>query len=253
VFLHGWPESWSSWRQVMALASQQVRAIAIDLPGVGQSTGNPTDGSKRELAETVRELVSELGLADVTLVGQDVGGMIAYSYLRAFGDLSRAVIMDVVVPGISPWEEVLRNPYIWHFAFHSIPDLPERLVQGHQREYFDFFYDVLSADPAKIPPEARASYVQAYASDAALAAGFSWYRAFAQDAAANQLAGEDVATPVLYVRGEKEGGQIADYLSGLQAAGLTRLTHGLVPGAGHFTQEEAPAETWRLIASFAGL
>jgi pimeloyl-ACP methyl ester carboxylesterase len=253
VFLHGWPESWSSWRRVMALASQQVRAIAIDLPGVGQSAGDPTDGSKRQLAETVRALVSELGLEDVTLVGQDVGGMIAYSYLRAFGNLSRAVIMDVVVPGISPWEEVLRNPYIWHFAFHSIPGLPERLVQGHQREYFDFFYDVLSADPAKIPPEARASYVRAYSSDAALTAGFSWYRAFAQDAAANQQASQDVATPVLYLRGEKESGQIADYLNGLRAAGLTQLTHGLVPGAGHFPQEEAPAETWRLIASFAGL
>lgn len=253
VFLHGWPESWSSWRQVMALASQQVRAVAIDLPGVGQSTGNPTDGSKQQLSETVHELVEELGLEDLTLVGQDVGGMIAYSYLRAFQDLTRAVIMDVVVPGVGPWEEVLRNPYIWHFAFHSIPGLPERLVQGRQHEYFDFFYDVLSADPAKIPPEARADYVQAYSSDAALTAGFSWYRAFAQDAAANKQASQDVATPVLYLRGEKESGQIADYLNGFQAAGLTQLTHGLVPGAGHFTQDEAPAETWRLIASFAGL
>jgi pimeloyl-ACP methyl ester carboxylesterase len=151
MFLHGWPESWSSWRQVMALASQQVRAVAIDLPGVGQSTGNPTDGSKQQLAATIHELVGELGLEDLTLVGQDVGGMIAYSYLRAFQDLTRAVIMDVAVPGVGPWEEVLRNPYIWHFAFHSIPGLPERLVKGRQDEYFDFFYDVLSADPAKIP------------------------------------------------------------------------------------------------------
>jgi pimeloyl-ACP methyl ester carboxylesterase len=253
VFLHGWPESWSSWQQVMALAAQQVRAVAIDLPGVGRSTGNPTDGSKRQLAETVRELVSELGLEEVTLVGQDVGGMIAYSGLRAGGNLARAVIMDVVVPGLAPWEEVLRNPYIWHFALHSVPALPERLVQGRQREYFDFFYDVLSADPAKITPEARASYVRAYSSDAALTAGFSWYRAFAQDAAANRQDSQEVATPVLYLRGEKEGGQIADYLDGFRAAGLTRLSHGLVPGAGHFTQEEAPAETWRQIASFAGL
>jgi alpha-beta hydrolase superfamily lysophospholipase len=63
VFLHGWPESWSSWRQVMALASQQVRAVAIDLPGVGQSTGNPTDGSKQQLAETVTAaVVRDVGL-----------------------------------------------------------------------------------------------------------------------------------------------------------------------------------------------
>ena len=78
--------------------------------------------------------------------------MIVYPYLRSFGDLARAVIMDVVIPGVPPWQEVVRNPYIWHLAFHSVPRLPELLVQGHQREYFDFFYDVLSADPAAITP-----------------------------------------------------------------------------------------------------
>jgi hypothetical protein len=36
---------------------------------------------------------------------------------------------------------VLANPYIWHFAFHAIPGLPERLVQGNQRAYFDYFFD----------------------------------------------------------------------------------------------------------------
>ena len=42
----------------MALASRQVHAIAIDLPGVGQSSADPTDGSKRQLAETVHELAA---------------------------------------------------------------------------------------------------------------------------------------------------------------------------------------------------
>jgi len=74
--------------------------------------------------------------------------------------------MDVVIPGIDPWEQVLRNPYLWHFAFHSIPDLPERLVQGHQSEYFEYFYGAISADPSKITPEARAVYAQAYATAA---------------------------------------------------------------------------------------
>ncbi len=252
LFLHGWPESWQSWRPVMTLASRHVRAIAIDLPGIGQSSGDPTDGSKRQLAETVHELAVRLGLEQLTLVGQDVGGMIVYPYLRSFGGLARAVIMDVVIPGIPPWEEVVRNPYIWHFAFHSVPRLPELLVQGHQREYFDFFDDVLSADPAAITP-ARDRYARAYASDAALAAGFSWYRAFARDAADNGHATGEVTTPLLYLRGEKESGQIADYVDGLRVARLTSLSHGLVPGAGHFTQEEAPDATWQLISAFAGL
>jgi pimeloyl-ACP methyl ester carboxylesterase len=256
VFLHGWPESWRAWEQVMTAAAGQVRAIAIDLPGVGESAGAATDGSKGALADTVHQLLSGMGLTGVTLVGHDVGGMVTYAYLRRYQDLARAVITDIVVPGVPPWEEFLRQPFLWHFALHSVPDLPERLVQGRQREYFDYFYAALSADAAKITEEARRAYAAAYASDSALTAGFSWFRAFSRDAAANLRASEGahVTTPVLYLRGEKErGGDISGYSDGLRGAGLTRLEQAVVPGAGHFTQEEAPQETWRLIAGFAGL
>jgi pimeloyl-ACP methyl ester carboxylesterase len=94
---------------VMTVAARQARPVAIDLPGVGASSGAATDGSKQQLAAVVHELISTMGLREVTLVGQDVGGMIAYTYLRTYQDLARVVIMDVVVPGVDPWEEVLRT------------------------------------------------------------------------------------------------------------------------------------------------
>jgi pimeloyl-ACP methyl ester carboxylesterase len=262
VFLHGWPESWRCWERIMTLAAGQVRAIAIDLPGVGESTGAAesngavADGSKGQLADRVHQLISAMGLTGVTLVGHDVGGMVTYAYLRAYQDLARAVIMDIVVPGVAPWEEFLRQPFLWHFALHSVADLPERLVQGRQQEYFDYFYTVLPADPAKITGDARRAYVAAYATDSALTAGFGWFRAFSRDAESNRRASEGarVTTPLLYLRGELErGGDIGAYVDGLRAAGVTHVEQALVARAGHFTQEEAPEETWRLIADFAGL
>ena len=254
VLLHGWPQCWQAWTTVMRLAAQRARAIAIDLPGIGDSSGDPTDGTKTRLAATVHQLITTLGLHDVTLVGHDAGGMVTYSYLRQFPDLARAVIMDTVVPGVAPWDDVVRNPYIWHFALHSVPDLPERLVAGRERDYFDYFFDVLSPDPAKITAASRAAYVQAYRTPRALTAGFSWYRAFPLDAAANkQAAGSPVTTPLLYLRGEKEGGRIEDYVQGFHAAGISAVEHRLVPAAGHFTPEESPEQVWRLIAKFAGL
>lgn len=254
LFLHGWPESWRSWEAVLAAAARQARAIAIDLPGIGESTGTATDGRKGQVAALIHRLIGTMGLRDLTLVGQDAGGMIAYAYLREYRDIARAVIMDVVVPGVDPWEEVLRNPYLWHFAFHSIPDLPERLVQGRQAEYFDFFYGVLARDAARITPEARAAYAAAYATDGALTAGFNWYRTFGQDADENRQAsaGPPTATPLLYLRGEYEGGDIDAYVRGFRAAGVEQVAQAIVPDAGHFSQEEAPEEVWRLIAEFAG-
>jgi pimeloyl-ACP methyl ester carboxylesterase len=254
LFLHGWPESWRAWQSVMVLAAKHGRAMAIDLPGIGESTGAATDGSKRRLAEVVHELIVTMGLRNVTLVGQDVGGMIVYAYRRMYEDNVRAVIMDVVIPGIDPWDEVLRNPYIWHFALHTIPHLPEELVRGRQAVYFDFFYDTLSTDPARITPEARAAYVAAYATDGALTAGFNWYRAFAADVEENRQSSDvGTETPLLYLRGADESGDINAYIRGFRKSGIGQVEQGIVPGAGHFTQEEAPNQTWQLIANFAGI
>lgn len=251
LFLHGWPQSWRSWQGVMREAVPHARAIAIDLPGIGRSIGDATDGSKRALAGRVHELVDQLGLSDLTLVGQDVGGVVTFAYLREFPGLARAVMLDVLVPGVDPWNKMLRNPYVWHIALHSIPGLPETLVQDRQRAYFDFFYDVLSADPRAISDEARADYAAAYSSEAALTAGFNWYRAFGADSAEFSVPLE-VQTPVLYLRGDKSGTDLTAYVDGFRAAGLINLTHDVVPHGGHFAHEEAPAAVWQRIAAFAG-
>jgi pimeloyl-ACP methyl ester carboxylesterase len=253
LFLHGWPESWGIWRQVMALASGQARPIAVDLPGVGRSRGGHLDGSKAQLADSVHDLITTLGLADVTLVGHDIGGMIAYSFLRRFRDAARVVIMDTLVPGIQPWDQAIRQPYLWHFALHSVPGLPEALVQGRQRRYFDYFYDVLSPDPQLIDDASRAEYVEAYHDAEALAAGFDWYRAFPQDARDNVAAArqEPVMTPLLYLRGDHEGGDIGAYVDGFRSAGVRDLRSRVILKAGHFAPQDAPAAVWEQIEQFA--
>jgi pimeloyl-ACP methyl ester carboxylesterase len=253
LFLHGWPESWRTWEGVMAAAGADARAIAVDLPGIGESAGAVTGGSKLRLAETIHELVASLGLTDLTLVGHDAGGMVAYSYLRRYGDVGRVVIMNTVIPGVDPWNEVLKNPYIWHFGLHAVAALPETLVQGRQSAYFDYFYDVLSVDPARISPESRAAHVAAYRSDAALTAGFDLYRALTQDARDNAAfaAAAPADTPLLYLRGDGEGGDIDVYAQGFRAAGVRNLTTALLAGAGHFAQEEVPDQVWKLIHDFA--
>jgi pimeloyl-ACP methyl ester carboxylesterase len=250
LFLHGWPQSWRTWRAVMtAAAADGCRAIAIDLPGVGGSTGEATDGSKKALAAVVHDLIGELGLVRPTLVGQDVGGMIAWAYLRTYNDVERVVIMDTVIPGLDPWDAVVANPYIWHFAFHAIPELPETLVLGKQRPYFDYFFDVLSPDPARISDDARDVSAGAYATESQLAAGFNWYRTLPADARANAADRTPATTPLRYIRGSKESGNIEHYLAGFRGAGVANITSALIEGAGHFTQEEDPAATWRAIAA----
>jgi pimeloyl-ACP methyl ester carboxylesterase len=250
LFLHGWPQSGQAWHAVMAAAPPSVRTVAIDLPGVGESTGDPTDGSKAALAAVVHDLIGTLGLRDPILAGHDAGGMVAWSYLRTYDDVAGVVIMDTVIPGVDPWDQVLANPYVWHFALHAVPELPETLVQGRQRAYFDYFFDVLTPDPARISEATRQAAVAAYASDAALTAGFSWYRTLPADAKANAAATTPVETPLLYVRGAGEMGDIEQYAAAFRAAGVRNVRTATIPGAGHFTAEEDPAAVWSVIDAF---
>jgi pimeloyl-ACP methyl ester carboxylesterase len=253
LLLHGWPESWATWRELIPLAARDHRVVAIDLPGVGGSSRGAGPGSKVAIAHTVHDLAEALGLTDVTLVGHDIGGMVTYAYLREFPDLPRAVIMDVPVPGVDPWDDFIRAPFLWHFALHAVPELPERLVAGQQEAYFGYFYDLLSAT-ASVPSSAtRREQAAAYAAPAALTAGFDWYRAFGRDVADNQAAaaGPPAGTPLLYLRGSAErGGSVDTYAEGLRRAGLADVRPAVIDGAGHFPHEEAPAATWRAISGF---
>jgi len=253
LFLHGWPESWLSFEKILRLAGQSMYALAIDLPGIGSSSMQDAPRAKSAMADCVHDLVQQIGLKRLTLVGQDVGGMVVFPYLSRYpGDLERAVIMDVVIPGIKPWEDVIRNPYIWHFAFHAVPNLPEFLVTGKERAYFDYFYSAIAAHPERITDETRDQYVKAYATPLALSTGFNWYRAFTQDARENR---EVVArslpleTPLLYVRGDHEG-DIQPYLAGFKEAGIREVHPAIIPDCGHFAADEQPEAVWEQIAAF---
>jgi pimeloyl-ACP methyl ester carboxylesterase len=250
LFLHGWPESWIAFERVLCLLGERAHALAIDLPGIGESSVPARANDKGTLATHVHGLIRQLGLASVTLAGHDIGGQIAYAYLRKYpGELARAVLMNIVIPGVDPWWDIVRNRYIWHFAFHSVPELPETLVSAHLRQYFDYFYDTLSATRDGVRASAREAYVRAYSRPEALRTGFGWYRAFEHDERDNEHR-RTIETPVLYLRGQEEQGDLARYVRGLRSAGLRHVSGKLIPNSGHFAPDEQPGEVANAVAEF---
>lgn len=255
VFLHGWPESWQIFREVMVELSDRAHVFALDLPGIGESETAPTSSDKQTLAKHVRGAIEHLALKNVTLIGHDVGGQIAYAYLKTFPhELKAAAIMNVAIPGVDPWADVKRNPHIWHFGLHAVPNLPEAIVSGRESTYFDYFYDAISASPTAITSSKRAAYVSAYSRPEALHVGFEWYRAFAQDERDNVANKNiEVRTPVLYVRGDKEGGNIEQYAAGLRQSNLLNLQTRVIEACGHFSPDEQPRAVAAILSEFAGL
>jgi hypothetical protein len=70
-------------------------------------------------------------------------------------------VIDAPVPGVGPWEEILKNPLLWHFRFGG-PDM-ERLVAGRERIYLDRFWNEFSASPDRFGEAARRHYAKLYA------------------------------------------------------------------------------------------
>ena len=119
----------------------------------------------------------------------------------------RLTLIDAPVPGVGPWEEILKNPLLWHFRFGG-PDM-ERLVAGRERIYLDRFWNEFSADPADFGEAARNHYAELYALPGAMHSGFAQFAAFDQDAADNRAwldSGARLPMPVLAVGGEKSFG-----------------------------------------------
>jgi len=239
VLLHGWPHCAALYDGVVGELAMENFVLAFDLPGTGASRGAPPSAEKTVLADIVLSAAETLGARSIVIAGIDVGGMIAFAAARDHaGRIAGAVVMNTVVPGIEPWSRVIADPRIWHFAFHAVPGLPETMVRGRERPYFDFFVDFLAGDKDKVTASMREAFVAAYARPEALKAGFDWYRSFELDARRNAVA-KPIRVPMLYVRGDADPRDIDDYLQGLRDAGVADLEHEVVAG-GEFTPLEAP-------------
>jgi pimeloyl-ACP methyl ester carboxylesterase len=250
LLLHGWPHCRCLFDPVLDQFGETYFTLAFDLPGIGDSTGVPRSAEKTVLADLLLRAAEQLGAQRITVAGIDVGGMIAWSAARDHASrIGSAVIMNTVIPGIDPWQKLISNPHIWHFAFHAIPDLPERLVRDREHAYFDYFIDLLAGDATKISPALRQSFVTAYRRPEALKAGFDWYRAFDADAA-HTSEHKPVATPILCLRGDADGRTVDAYAEGLRGKGATNVRGEMIRGCGEFLPQEAPAALVRAIRAF---
>ena len=147
--------------------------------------------------------------------------------------------MDAPVPGIPPWDQVVRNPLLWHFDLGG-SDM-ERLVAGRERIYLDRFWNDFAGDPSKIDEATRAHYAALYARSGAMRSAFAQFRSIRQDAEDNKaLMATKLAMPVLAVGGEKSFGATEAAVMRNAALDVTEL---VIPNSGHWLMEEQPEAT----------
>jgi pimeloyl-ACP methyl ester carboxylesterase len=254
LLLHGWPQTWYEWRHVAA-ALDGFTVVMPDLRGFGYSAKPASGYDAATMAADIHGLVSALELHDVTVVGHDWGAVFGYVYAASFPDeVSALSVVEMVLPGVGMMEEAMQprpgGQFLWHMGFHSVPDLPELLVRGHERPYLQWFFEHFAYDPSAITAVDLDEYVAAITQVGALRAGLGVYQAYFESA--EQVAAHakiPLEIPVVAYGGEACLGELT--LASVRAV-APGAEGGVISRSGHWAPEERPAFVSDVVGELAG-
>jgi pimeloyl-ACP methyl ester carboxylesterase len=289
VLLHGFPECWYSWRhQLAALADAGYHVVAPDQRGYGRTGAPPNPAvesySMLHLVGDVIGLIDALGADQVVVAGHDWGAPVAWNTALLRPDRVSGVV-GLSVPylprGSEPPISVLRAVYSdgFYICYFQQPGVADAELSADPRATFRRLLLAASGDgfggsipvvpagggfldlcpePAGLPAWLTEADLDAFVDEFA-ETGFTgplnWYRAM--DVSWGLMAAwrhARISTPALYLAGEQDsvvsftGGQamvanLKDAVPGLREARL-------LPGCGHWTQQERPAEVSQALIEF---
>jgi pimeloyl-ACP methyl ester carboxylesterase/quercetin dioxygenase-like cupin family protein len=248
VLIHGYGDTGDMWAPLAAELVRDHTVIAPDLRGMGLSAGASDGFTKKNQAEDVAGVMDALHIERADVVGHDIGNMVAFAFATNHQDrTTRLVMLDAPVPGIGPWDEILKSPLLWHFRFGGA-DM-ERLVAGRERIYLDRFWNDFAAGPGRFPEVARRHYAELYAQPGRMHAGLLQFAAFDQDVIDNRASSARgrLTMPVLAMGGDHSLGATMAYIMRFAANDVHEV---VVADSGHWLMEEQPRAAVSAIRTF---
>jgi pimeloyl-ACP methyl ester carboxylesterase len=200
------------------------------------------------MAKQIHELARSLKIEKARVVGHDIGLMVAYAYAAQFpNETEKLAVMDAFLPGVPGWETIYNAPNVWHFRFNG--EYAEKLVQGRERTYFEYFWNVLAADRNRSIPEAdRKAYTEAYSKAGRMRAAWAYFASWpqlAKDFA--RLSQTKLTMRVLSIGGDRSLGNELGAQMKLVADNVDVI---VLPNTGHWILEERKKETTDALVNF---
>jgi len=248
VMLHGFGDTGDMWAPLAGALAKDHTVVVPDLRGMGLSSYPDTGYDKKTQAQDIARVMDKLNVQKADLVTHDIGNMVGYSLAAQYPDrVTRWVVIDAPLPGIGPWDEILKSPLLWHFNFRG-PDV-DRLVKGRERIYLDRFWNELSANPKAIDEATRRHYAKIYARPGAMHAAFNQFAAFSQDASDNKaFANKGKLTMLILALGAEKS--FGEQQAAIMREVGTNVEGGIIANSGHWIMEEQPDATVKAVRSF---
>lgn len=264
VFLHGFPESHRTWREVLPALAEDYFVIAPDQRGFGAS--DKPEGVEQYKTDRILEdliaLADALELDRFTLVGHDWGGAVAWlAALRHPERIGRLVIVNGPHPLVfqkSLIEDPAQRAASQYMNAFRNPGMEAGIAaMGWESFYTKTFGG--HADLSLVPEEEKAAYLADWSAPGALTAMLNWYRAseivvpgVGEEAALPDwtlLPFPHLAMPVLVVWALGDKALLPVQLEGLHDV-IDDLRLVTIPDAGHFVPWEQPETVASAIGDF---
>jgi epoxide hydrolase 4 len=253
VLLHGFPECWYMWRNVMPRLAQRFHVVAPDLRGYNRSDKPPGVGSYTvdAVARDIAALVEAFGRERAHIVGHDWGGSVAWHMgMRYAQRVDKLAVVNAPHPAafereLKRLEQLARS---WYVVFFQLPFLPEAVVRLTLRRGLR----ESAAVPGSFTDEALDVYENGVSQPGAVTTMLNYYRAAFR------------AGPAWFSDNKRPIERPTMLLWGMKDVALTpRLTEGLEPwvrdlrvervaDSGHWVPEEKPRVVGDLLVDFLG-
>lgn len=239
LLLHGTPKTHYYWYRLIPLLTERFTVVAPDLRGFGDTDRPPAEEGYDSLtnAADVTELMTLLGHEAFHVHGEDRGAEFAYAVAATSPDRVRTLSFCEMLlsgQGLEEWsfftpENVsaqfnLKGVWLWHIPFFWIPHIPEMLIAGHEREFWEFWIRAETYNPTAIADEAIDEWITRLSAPGGLRGVLETYRAGLENARINsELKQTKLSMPILTIGapeffGELVEGQMEKVSQGVERA-----------------------------------
>ncbi|SDE08387.1 alpha/beta fold hydrolase [Nocardioides lianchengensis] len=243
LLVHGFPESWWAFHELIPLLAGRHRVFAVDLRGFGDSSVAAEDHSSAVAADDLYRLVRRLDVGPVHLVGQDVAGgtlyRLASSHPEVVASLT-AVEMGLAGFGLEGFADVTHGGS-WHLGAIAAPGIAEMLFAGRERDLLGrWAFPSMTAVVGSVTDADVEEFARGYARAGGWRGAIGLYRSILSEGAELRAlaAGRPLTVPALAVGGS--GGSFTATTFEQVVEGP--VTSVLLEGVGHHVALESPRE-----------
>lgn len=253
LLVHGFPETWWTFRKLIPLLAGNHRVFAVDLRGFGDSDNEAGHYDSTTSAEDLHLLIEKLGLGPVHLTGQDISGATVFRLATTHPrDVLSFTAIEMGLPGFGlEMLADITHGGTWHIGVLAAPGIPEMLLTGREREFLaQFAFPTMTAVSGAITDADIDEFVRTYSRPHGWRGANGLYRSMLREGAEIKALAETpgLTVPVLAVGAG--GGPFT--VGTMSQAAATDVRSCSLDGVGHYVAMEAPDELAKALLDFVG-